>query len=95
MVIQVVTTSQISSSLATQTETPVALLGRKLVDRDAQAIRGRPDRSMITDLRSIPLGQLAERDVDAEGTVAASVQRILGDAENSVRVRALTFNSAI
>ncbi len=44
------------------------------------------------DLRSILLEQLANRAADAEGAVAAAVDRIV---QSPSRVPALTFNSAI
>jgi FXSXX-COOH protein len=50
---------------------------------------------LITDLRSVPLGQLANRAADANGVVAAVVHRILEDTDSPSRVQALTFNSAI
>jgi FXSXX-COOH protein len=50
---------------------------------------------LIADLRSVPLGRLAEQAVDADATVASVVRRILAGAESPSRVQVMKFNSAI
>jgi FXSXX-COOH protein len=61
----------------------------------AQPILSGQDRCQVTDLRRVPLGQLARRSADAEDTVAAVVHRILEGMDGPSHVPALKFNSAI
>jgi hypothetical protein len=62
---------------------------------DAPPAKSRSDPCLITDLRDVPLGKLAKRAADAEGTRASVVDRVMKSAGDPVRVQALTFNSAV
>ena len=64
------------------------------MDSQDHTIGGRPDRSLIPDLRSFTLGQLARQAADGEKTVTSVISRIVDSRENRSGVPAMMFQSA-
>lgn len=65
------------------------------MDSEARPIGERPDRSLIPDLRSFTLSQLAGQAADGEKAVTGVVSRIVNSRENPSGVSAMMFQSAI
>jgi hypothetical protein len=68
---------------------------RDSVDSEARPIGSGSHRSLIPDLRNIPLDQLATLAAEGEGVVVGVVSRIVAGQENPSLVEAMMFNSTI
>ena len=65
------------------------------MNAEAQPVGKRPDRSLIPDVRDVPLAVLAARAADGSDAVHSVVSRIVRDSESASGIPAMMFNSAI